>query len=64
MSCIQAHATGMQPFRRRIHADGFHAKWRANQAFLVLMPLVLIGARLVHRRRRGDDAAQNEKSEV
>ena len=52
------------------HFDGasmqvaFRAKWRANQAFLVLMPLVLIGARLVHRRRRSDDAAQNEKSEV
>ena len=52
------------------HFDGasmqmaFRAKWRANQAFLVLMPLMLIGARLVHRRRRGDDAAQNEKSEV
>jgi hypothetical protein len=52
------------------HFDGasmqvaFRAKWRANQAFLVLTPLVLIGARLVHRRRRGDEAAQNEKSEV
>ena len=42
----------------------FRAKWRANQAFLILMPLVLIGSRLVHRRRRGDDATQNEKSEV
>lgn len=42
----------------------FRAKWRANQAFLVLMPLVLIGARFVQRRRRGDDASQNEKSEV
>ena len=42
----------------------FRAKWRANLAFLLLMPLMLIGARLVHRRRRGDDASQNEKSEV
>jgi len=33
-------------------------------AFLLLMPLVLIGARFVQRRRRGDDASQNEKSEV
>ena len=52
------------------HFDGasmqvaFRAKWRANQAFLVLMPLVLLGARLVHRQRRGDNASQNEKSEV
>ena len=52
------------------HFDGasmqvaFRAKWRANQAFLILMPLTLIGARLVHRRRRDDDASQNEKSEV
>ena len=42
----------------------FRAKWRANQVFLLLMPLMLIGARLVHRRRRGNDASQNEKSEV
>lgn len=42
----------------------FRAKWRANQAFLILMPLMLIGARLVHRRRRGGDASQKEKSEV
>ena len=43
----------------------FRAKWRANQAFLLLMPLMLIGARIVHRRRREEaDGGQNEKSEV
>ena len=52
------------------HFDGasmqvaFRAKWRANLAFLILMPLVLFGARLVHRRRRGGGTSQNEKSEV
>ena len=43
----------------------FRAKWRANQAFLVMMPLLLIAARLVHRRRRGSgDEVQKENSEV
>ena len=58
-------------YTRKInHFDGasmqvaFRAKWRANLAFLILMPLVLIGARLVHRRRRGGGTSQNEKSEV
>ncbi len=43
----------------------FRAKWRANQVFLVMMPLLLIAARLVHRRRRGPvDEVQKENSEV
>ena len=43
----------------------FRAKWRANLAFLLLMPLMLMGARLVHRRRREKDGSpQNENSEV
>ena len=43
----------------------FRAKWRADQIFLVLMPLLLVGARLLHRWRRDeDDEAQKENNEV
>lgn len=43
----------------------FRAKWRANQIFLVLMPVLLVGARLVQRRRRdAENEVQNENSEV
>ena len=50
------------------HFDGasmqvaFRAKWRANQAFLVLMPLVLIGARLVHLRAGGKNSPRENES--
>lgn len=43
----------------------FRAKWRANQIFLVLMPVLLVGARLVQRRRRdAENEVQKENSEV
>tara|TARA_B100000900_G_scaffold198082_1_gene167794 strand:- start:447 stop:1115 length:669 start_codon:yes stop_codon:yes gene_type:complete len=43
----------------------FQAKWRANQIFLVLMPVLLVGARLVNRwRRDADNEVQKENSEV
>jgi len=43
----------------------FRAKWRADQIFLVLMPLLLVGARLLHRWRRDEgDEAQKENNEV
>mgnify|MGYP001415930033 FL=1 len=43
----------------------FQAKWRANQIFLVLMPVLLVGARLVNRwRRDAENEVQKENSEV
>ena len=43
----------------------FRAKWRADQIFLVLMPLLLVGARLLQRWRRDEeDEAQKENNEV
>ena len=43
----------------------FRAKWRANQIFLVLMPVLLVGARLVQRwRREADNEDQKENNEV
>ena len=43
----------------------FRAKWRANQIFLVLMPVLLVGARLVNRwRRDAENEVQKENSEV
>ena len=43
----------------------FRAKWRANQIFLVLMPVLLVGARLVQRwRRDAENEVQKENNEV
>ena len=43
----------------------FRAKWRANQIFLLLMPVLLVGARLVNRWRiDADNVVQKENSEV
>ena len=43
----------------------FRAKWRADQIFLVLMPLLLVGARLLQRWRRDEeDEVQKENNEV
>ena len=53
------------------HYDGasmqvaYRAKWRANQIFLLVMPLLLIGARLAHQRHRAEDGGgQKENNEV
>ena len=40
----------------------FQAKWQANQIFLVLMPVLLVGARLVHLRTRGKNSPQENES--
>ena len=43
----------------------FRAKWRANQIFLMLMPVLLVVARLVQRwRRDAENEVQKENSEV
>jgi hypothetical protein len=43
----------------------FRAKWRANQIFLILMPVLLVVARLVQRwRRDAENEVQKENSEV
>jgi len=42
----------------------FNAKWRIDLMFLVVMPVLLLAARGVHRRRSKAELSQNENNEV
>ena len=51
---------GMQPLHSTSMQVAF-GRSGVQKAFLILMPLMLIGARLVHRRRRGGDISEGEE---